>query len=381
MALTRFLFLGTTCMALAACDPNQPFDFDLRDLGNGFDTSDAVRQASAPRPAPDDRGVISYPNYQVVVARRGDKIADVASRVGVDAATLARHNGISLDTPLRDGEIIALPTRVPEPSPATGAVGTGPIRPADQVDVTTLAGNAIDRAESSTIAPPGAQTGLEPNQHRVARGETAYSIARKYGVSVKDLAEWNGLGTDLSLREGQALLIPVAASNQTAAKPAAAPAPGVGSPTPVPPSAAAPLPAEKTTAKPAPAPASPDLGAEQTTSARFALPVSGPIIRTFDKSKSAFVLFKASNGTPVQAAADGTVKLVSKNADGVEILVLDHGGGLQTAYSFIKDIAVKKGQSVKRGQAVATVAQNEFGALQFMTFKGTQAVDPAPYFE
>jgi murein DD-endopeptidase MepM/ murein hydrolase activator NlpD len=63
----------------------------------------------------------------------------------------------------------------------------------------------------------------------------------------------------------------------------------------------------------------------------------------------------------------------------VKIMVVDHGDGLQTAYSFIDSISVKKGDSVKRGQTIAKVTANEFNALQFMVFKGTQTVDPTPY--
>ena len=48
-------------------------DFDMRGaMGGGLDTSDAALGVTAPRPDADDRGVISYPNYQVAVARRGD---------------------------------------------------------------------------------------------------------------------------------------------------------------------------------------------------------------------------------------------------------------------------------------------------------------------
>ncbi|MEG4641375.1 LysM domain-containing protein [Paracoccus sp. APAP_BH8] len=41
----------------------------------------------------------------------------------------------------------------------------------------------------------------QPKQHVVAAGETAWSIARKYNVSVNDLAQWNGLRQDMTLRE------------------------------------------------------------------------------------------------------------------------------------------------------------------------------------
>ena len=50
---------------------------------------------------------------------------------------------------------------------------------------------------------------IDPVRHRVEAGETAYSIARLYGVSVTALASWNGLGPDLAVRENQELLIPI----------------------------------------------------------------------------------------------------------------------------------------------------------------------------
>ena len=46
-------------------------------------------------------------------------------------------------------------------------------------------------------------------RHRVEPGETVYSIARLYGVSVTALASWNGLGPDMAIREDQELLIPI----------------------------------------------------------------------------------------------------------------------------------------------------------------------------
>ena len=93
-ARVRLLLLSASTVALlGAC--TQGFDYDLRGMGGGFSTSDAARQVGTqPRPQPDNRGVISYPNYQVAVAERGDTIQSVATRLGVDAPTLARFNGI-----------------------------------------------------------------------------------------------------------------------------------------------------------------------------------------------------------------------------------------------------------------------------------------------
>ena len=84
-------------------------------------------------------------------------------------------------------------------------------------------------------------------RHRVGRGETAYSIARLYGVSVRSLAEWNGLGPELAVREGQYLIIPIIIEEATAT---GGPGPGM-TVAPLPPSADEPLPEP---VEPAPAP-------------------------------------------------------------------------------------------------------------------------------
>ncbi|NBC95136.1 MAG: LysM peptidoglycan-binding domain-containing protein, partial [Deinococcus-Thermus bacterium] len=241
--------------ALAGCSD---FDMDLR--GPGIDTSEAALSATADRPQPDDRGIISYPGYQVAVARRGDTVADVAARVGLPTAELARFNGAPADADLNAGEVLALPRRVAEPSPATGAPATGPIRPSGEVDVTELAGAAIDRAQDEeTIRREGrtgeTPTGREPIRHKVRPGETAYTIARRYSVPVSALADWNGLDGEYTLRPGQFLLIPPAARTAAAApapRPAEPTAPGAGSPTPTPPSAVEPLPEDTAAAASAP---------------------------------------------------------------------------------------------------------------------------------
>ncbi|WP_074743095.1 LysM peptidoglycan-binding domain-containing protein [Celeribacter indicus] len=384
-ACLRAMMMGGALLALSACD--KPLDFDLRGVTDGFSTAPAATEArTAARPSPDANGVISYPNYQVAVARRGDTISTVAARVGLAPSELARYNGIEEGVTLREGETIALPRRVGETT--STPISSGTIASGERIDVTTLANEALDDAATGTASaaprttmtqatPSAPIDGMEPVRHQVQRGETAYSIARRYGISVRALADWNGLGADLAVQEGRYLLIPVKASEVPASDETQ---PGQGTLAPTPPSAAEPLP-DPAAAQPAPQQSEPavDLGATQTTSAEMTKPVSGAIIRDYDKDKSKFILFAAPAGTPVHAAKDGTVKLVSTNADGVRIMVIDHGGGLQTAYSFIDEVTVAKGASVKRGQPIAKVTANEFNALQFMVFKGTQTVDPSPY--
>lgn len=368
-------------LAVAGCADG--FDLDLRSIGDGFDTSESVQQVSAPRPQPDTRGVISYPNYQVALARRGDTVGDVAARIGLDPAELASFNGVRDGVPLREGEILALPSRVAEPSPATGAIGTGPIMPAGTIDVSTVAGNAIDRAggQVASAAPviPGQQTGAEPVRHQVQPGETAFSIARIYNVTPRALADWNALGPDLDVRAGQYLLIPVALDPPPAASPVP---PGRGSVAPAPPSAATPLPAVDATPEPAPTPESPQMAEEATEASdtgRLLMPVAGSVIRPYEAGSNDGIGIAAAAGTTVRAADAGTVAAITQDTDQVPIIVVRHANNLLTVYAGVDAITVEKGDTVGRGDKIAEVRDGSPSFVHFEVREGFDSVDPMPF--
>ncbi|MCV6585870.1 MAG: LysM peptidoglycan-binding domain-containing M23 family metallopeptidase [Marinibacterium sp.] len=379
---------------LAACD--QPIDLDVRDQLGGFSTADAARAASAARPEPDARGVITYPNYQVAVARNGDTVQSIAARLGLNAASLARFNGIDADSPLRAGEVIALPKKVPT---------------ADEVDIAALAEDAIDSAPNPggvavtplapaatakpdaaakpTTKPAAKPTGPEPIRHKVKRGETAYTIARLYDVPVQTVAEWNGLGPDFAVREGQQLLIPRTGSASASSAAASPTAPGAGSPTPTPPSATTPLPANDVepgaaAASTAAASAAAVGAAGSTTKASagaMAYPVQGKIIRDYAKGRNEGIDISAAPGTPVGAAESGTVAAITTDADKVPIVVVRHPDNLLTVYANVDKITVSKGDSVKRGQKIGQLRSGPDAYVHFEVRKGFESVDPTQYLK
>ncbi len=384
----RLVLAVPVLLTLAGCDTG--FDLDLRHLAGGFTTTPAVQERlSANRPSPDSRGIISYPSYQVAVARRGDTVTDLARRIGASPAELARYNGLPADAPLRAGELVVLPGRVAEP--ADGPITPSPGAPHnnDTIEIATLAGNALDRAEASTRSttataptPAAAQAALsheEPARHRVKRGETAYSIARAYNVSVRALADWNGLDSALTVREGQFLLIPPTATIANAPDPVESP--GRGSRTPVPPSAAEPLPEPTAPAAAATAPPAPDIGAAATaaSAARMVLPTDGRIIRAYERGKTDGIDIAASAGSAVVAAADGTVAAITRDTEQVPILVIRHPNNVLTVYANIDGITVSKGDRVSRGQKIAVVRAGTPAFLHFQVREGTRSVDPETY--
>ncbi|AHM02722.1 hypothetical protein roselon_00267 [Roseibacterium elongatum DSM 19469] len=358
--------LGLAVPLLTGCvGAISDLDFDFR---NG-PISSGVAAETAPRPEPDANGLITYESYQMVVARRGDSVADVAGRLGLTAEELARFNGRMPGDALRDGEVLALPRRVSPP----GSDGT---------DIAAIARGAIDAAEASgrgtAASGPTPLPGAEPVQHRVGRGETAYSVARLYGVSVRALAEWNGLGPDLAVREGQVLLIPIVIENADTVTEAQRPGESIAPP---PPSAATPLPnaIEAAPLPPAtgggPAAPAPAPAPEPESTARFIRPIDGTVLRDFSASTEG-IDYAAPAGTPVRAAADGTVAAITQDTDQIPILVLRHDDGLLTVYANIQNIRVARGDTVSRGQNVAEVGAADPSFLHFEVRRGFESVDP-----
>jgi murein DD-endopeptidase MepM/ murein hydrolase activator NlpD len=375
------------CLVLTAC--TQPMDADLRGFGEGFSTTGATQQATAERPRPDNRGVISYPSYQVVVAQPGDSVEAVAGRVGVQPIELASYNGLPAGITFRGGEVLVLPSRVAEPTLATGAVASGPIG-GGSVDVTTIATAAIDRSAGAAPAPtattPIVQSGAEPTRHQVQRGETAFTIARLYNVTPKSLADWNGLDANFTVREGQYLLIPIATGPAPAPAEATTTPPGTGSPTPTPPSASEPLPpppppvaeAEKAT------PPSPEMAEERTEASdpgQMMMPVNGSIIRTYEEGSTDGIAIGAPTGTVVRAARAGTVAAISRDTNGVPIVVIRHEGNLLTIYSQVDDLTVEQGDSVSRGDPIGKIRPNDPPFLHFEVRQGFESVDPMPFLQ
>jgi len=94
------------------------------------------------------------------------------------------------------------------------------------------------------------------------------------------------------------------------------------------------------------------------------LPVSGPITCKFGYRVHPIThVYKlhtgvdigAHYGTPIHAAADGTVILSGWYGAYGNAIVLDHGGRVSTLYGHCSRLAVRNGQSVKRGQVIGYV--------------------------
>lgn len=384
---TQLAMAAGVAALLAGCAPQGGLDLsrldpDLRGWGGGgLDTAPAAA-AAAPRPAADDRGVISYPGYQVAIARSGDTVSTIAARLGLNAAQLATYNAIDASAPLNPGAVVALPSRVASSAPAASVPPAAPGGLSGAVS-DPFAGQGMKKPNvpgagaGAAVTQPAAS---QPRQHVVVAGETAWSVARKYNVSVNDLAAWNGLSGNMALRTGQRLLIPVAGKAPSATNTVTAP--GMGSPTPRPPSAAEPLPREKTAPASAPVskPSGPDLGKTRTAasgSGKFRMPANGAIIRTYQKGKNDGIDISAAPGSSVTAAGAGTVAAITRDVDQVPIIVVRHDNNLMTVYAGLDDVTVQKGQKVSTGTQLGKARAK--GVVHFEVRNGFDSVDPEKY--
>jgi murein DD-endopeptidase MepM/ murein hydrolase activator NlpD len=297
------------------------------------------------------------------------------------------------------------------------------VKPGDTVySVAKLHGLPVrSLIEGNGLTPPYA---LEPGRelrlpalrlHVVERGDTLYGVSRKYNVSMASLARGNGLAEPYTIQIGQRLALPASAADTRGAPLPRERIVGTILPTPATPGSgpagvalpAAPqgqVVAEKLdVAKPeagtavAPAksdapptqvaaspPAPPSVPAGTGEAKGFVWPVAGQVTSRFGPKDGGLhndgINIAAKQGTPVRAAASGTVAYAGNELKGYGNLVLvRHAGGWMTAYAHNAELLVKRGDAVKQGQAIARAGATgsvREPQLHFEIRRGSQAVDP-----
>ena len=119
----------------------------------------------------------------------------------------------------------------------------------------------------------------------------------------------------------------------------------------------------------------------------FIAPVSGRIIEGFGQTgngqRNDGINIAAAAGTPIHAAADGTVSYAGNELKGYgNLILIKHDDGYVTAYAHASELLVKRGDTIKRGQVIAKSGQTGEVAspqLHFEIRKGSTPVDPLQF--
>jgi murein DD-endopeptidase MepM/ murein hydrolase activator NlpD len=300
-----------------------------------------------------------------ITVGQGDTFETLSRRYGVPAVAIMQATAITSPAGIRPGQRLVIP-RYNQSTASTAS--------------------SAPRATASQ-----AVAAADAGAHVIGPGETMTGIAKRYNVSLKDLAKANRIEPYAQLKMGDRLVIPgrvasakqpAAASRpgQTVAQPKAAPAPASKM-------AAVETPHTARAVNPTADVADDDGKASGSGSPAFRWPVRGRIIAGFgpkpNGQQNDGINLAVPEGTPVKAAEDGVVAYAGNELKGYGNLVLiRHPNGFVTAYAHASELLVKRGDTIKRGQTIAKAGQTgtvTSPQLHFEIRKGSAPVDPTQY--
>lgn len=200
--------------------------------------------------------------------------------------------------------------------------------------------------------------------YRVERGDTLSKIARSNRQSVQSIVRWNNLTNPDSIEIGQVLR--VAPPGNAASTSGAVRSSGGGS--------------TSASATPRAAPADSSPSSAPASSISLVWPADGTVIRRFDGANSKGIDISAASGTPVMAAAAGTVVYAGNGLRGYgNLLILKHNAEYLTAYAHNRVLLVKEGQTVARGEKIAEMGDTDTDRVMLhfeLRYQG-RSIDPS----
>ncbi len=337
----------------------------------------------------------------------GMTLAQIAKSNGVTTEELAQANGLKKPYWVSAGTVLLVPGVITPTAPRSTLQS--------QKQQVEEQGTSLAAEEEIQVAPKKKFVAAS-GAHTVGSGETLYSLGRKYGVSPFAISEANGLDRNAPLSLGQQVKIPGASAGKIASAPKLAEKPKlieeetIGDEEPQ----VFAKPKKKLTLKDEPkdqekiveveqeepaveekvaeAPVKKDLKlkvpkvetapAAQSLALRW--PVRGKVISEFGPKsgglKNEGINISVPEGTSIRAAESGVVAYAGNELKGYGNLILvRHEGGYVTAYAHAKELIVKRGDKVKRGDVIAKAGQS--GAVSspqvhFEVRKGASALDP-----
>ena len=297
----------------------------------GMDRDDLIQMNGLKRPYALTRGkVLKVPAPLVYEVQRGDTYSDIANRFDVSLSDLTKLNKTTSSKGLRPGQKIKLPAEV-------------------QVRLVKKA-QAAERAAQQAAADRAEAARLEAEQEIIRR--EAARLANERALAAKRAAD--------QAAAAQPLNQPMTSTTPTVLPPkpvvnGTLPPPVRPEPRPVtlPP---APMVSNETSA--------PSSEAEIIASGRgrFLWPVRGDVISGFGikpgGQRNDGINLSGKDGDPVRAAAGGEVVYSGNLVPGFGNLVLiKHEGGWVTAYAHMASTAVKIKDRIAQGQTIGTVGR------------------------
>jgi lipoprotein NlpD len=299
--------------------------------------------AAAPAPAPAPAAPEAEAGPQTYTVKRGDTLYKIALDHGLDYRELASWNGIENVNVIREGQTLRL-APPGEAAPAAAGVTTMPLRSAPPV----VTGEARPPSSPATPLPvPGARN------------------TDNYKTQPKMLKEPY---SEQALRDVQ---------RAAAAMPAPAPLASEAAPPTVVAKAEPPKAPSVPEAKPVPAPS--DVATDEDKVA-WMWPANGKVVTGSSENPNLKGIDIAGRaGQPVLASAAGKVVYAGTGIRGYgKLVIVKHNATWLSAYAHNREILVKEGQQVARGEKIAEMGNSDAAQvmLHFEIRRHGTPVDP-----
>lgn len=213
-----------------------------------------------------------------------------------------------------------------------------------------LSSSVIHEGQTLVILP------VSGVRHKVASGDTVASLAKKYSAEESEIRAHNDISGDLVV--GKEILIPngtiaVAPSVKTAPKAKSSSGSGAG--------------------------ATVAAGGPAAAAGYFGWPVAGGVITQGIHGYNGIDI-GAPNGTPIYAAAAGTVVVAlgngGYNGGYGNYVVLRHENGTQTLYAHMTSVQTTTGATVEKGAQIGTVGNTGKSTGNHLHFEVRGASNP-----
>ncbi len=243
--------------------------------------------------------------------------------------------------------------------------------------------------EQAPVKP--ASKRIELQEITVQKGDTLYSLSRKYEIPVNDLAVMNKISSPFDLSVGQKIKVPKMDNVKTAS--VSEIKTGTKKVT-----VAKITPAKNTTTGTVqvaqkqkissnPQKQLPKVAARSAS--KFSWPVRGKILSSYGaKSNGLFndgINISAPLGSAVKAAENGVVAYAGNEVKGMgNLIIIQHSDGWMTIYAHLDSMSVKRGTRVGVGTQIGRVGKTgkvDQPQLHFEIRKGTKAYNPTQYLK
>jgi len=311
-------------------------------------------QVAAPAPAPAPVPEPETPGPQTYTVKRGDTLYKIALDNGLDYRELAAWNGIENVNVIREGQTLRLAPPGEAAAPASAGVTTMPLRSAPPL------------ATSEARPPPSAPAAALP--------APAARNSDNYKTQPKALKEPY---SEQALRDIQKAVAALPPAAPLAPEPP--PVVARAEPPPVVARAEPPKAPSSPETKPVPVPTPADVAGDDEK-VGWIWPANGRLVTGGSENPNLKGIDIAGRaGQPVLASASGKVVYAGTGIRGYgKLVIVKHNATWLSAYAHNREILVKEGQQVAKGQQIAEMGNTDADQvmLHFEIRRHGTPVDP-----